>query len=268
MAVPDALLIVEGPHDAEFVGRLLKAADYHRVTQIGDLPNEWRKLVPTTFPKSGRGINQPHEAPQFRNSPAGDLVMTLISGGDARLAEGFAAAFDALGRSPAAVGFVLDDDRQPNPIQRHAALIATAQEIVGGAMPAFPGEPGIILAGPPRSGVFVFPDNQAQGSLEDLLLEAGQVAYPKLLAYSARFVAEVDRAELTPEDLQEGNKNAGPKKQTIAAATAILKPTRALATSLQDNRWLIGEALERPLVARFRAWLHDLLDINAAPPIP
>ena len=265
MAVPDALLIVEGPHDAEFVARLLKAAGYDRVTEIPDLPNEWRKLVPTTFPKSGRGINQPHEAPQFRKSVAGDLVMTLICGGDTRLAEGFAAALDALGRLPSAVGFVLDDDRQPIPLHRHAALIKSALEILGEAMPAFPGEPGIIMAGPPRSGVFVFPDNQAPGSLEDVLLEAGQVAYPKLLAHSANFVAGVDRAELTSEDLREGSKNAGPKKQTVSAATAILKPTRALATSLQDNRWLIGEALQRPLLARFRMWLHNLLDIHAPP---
>ena len=130
-------------------------------------------------------------------------------------------------------------------------------------MPPFPGELGIVMTGPPRTGVFVFPDNQAQGSLEDVLLEAGQVAYPKLLADSANFVAGVDRTELTPEDLREGNKNAGPKKQTVSAATAILKPTRALATSLQDNRWLIGEALQKPLVAGLRSWLHDLLDIPA-----
>jgi hypothetical protein len=78
-------------------------------------------------------------------------------------------------------------------------------------------------------------------------------------------VAAVDRSELNPDDLREGNKNAGPKKQTVAAAAAILKPSRALAPSLQDNRWLIAGALQQPLTAKFRFWLHDLLDLPGPP---
>ena len=92
MAVPDALLIVEGPHDAAFLARLLKTAGYQRVKEILDLPNEWRNLVPKAFPKSGRGIDQPHEVPQFHSSGAGDLVTIFISGGDTKLPESFAAA--------------------------------------------------------------------------------------------------------------------------------------------------------------------------------
>ena len=221
--------------------------------------------MPTTYPKLGRGINQPHEVPQFRKTVAGELVATLIAGGDSKLAGGFAAAIDALGRMPAAIGFVLDDDRQPNPTQRHATLIATVQQLMAAAMPAFPVAPGAVVAGPPRSGVFVLPDNIAAGTLEDVLLEAGQVAYPTLIAHATNFVAGVDHAELTDEDRREGNKNAGPKKQRVAAVTAILKPTRALATSLQDNRWLTGPALQQPLVSKFRTWLHDLLNLPAIP---
>lgn len=261
MAVADALLIVEGSHDAEFIGRLLNAAGYNRVSQAAALPDEWMRLIPPTFPKLGRGINQPHEVPQFRMSAGGEIVTTLIAGGDTRLAEGFEASFIALGRMPAAVGFVLDDARQPNPNERHAALIASVQEVMATEAPAFPGAPGGTIPGPPRTGVFVLPDNEVAGTLEDVLLQAGQVAYPNLLARAAVFVAEVDRSELTAEDLKEGNKNAGPKKQRVAAVTAILKPTRALATSLQDNRWLTGGALQQPLVARFRTWLFELLDL-------
>lgn len=262
MAVADALLIVEGPHDAEFVGKLLKAAGYNRVTQAALLPNEWTRLIPPTFPKLGRGINQPHEVPQFRMSASGEIVTTLIAGGDTRLAEGFEASFIALGRMPAAVGFVLDDDRQPNPHKRFDDLILSVQQVMAAATPAFPGAPGSTIPGPPRTGVFVLPDNQVAGTLEDVLLQAGQIAYPNLLARATTFVADVDRSELTDEDLEEGNKNAGPQKQRVAAVAAILKPTRALATSLQDNRWLTGGALQQPLVARFRTWLHELLDLQ------
>lgn len=263
MPVTDALLIVEGSHDAEFVARLLSAAGYGRITNAGELPEDWRKLVPTTFPKMGRGINQPHEVPQFRRAATGELITTLIAGGESNLAAGFAATLDALGRIPAAVGFVLDDDRQPDPNQRHATLVATAQDLLGEMMPDFPAIPGAVNGGPPRSGVFVLPDNNSAGTLEDVLLEAGQVAYYRLLTQAEAFVAGVDQTELTHEDLRESRKNAGPKKQRVTAVTAILKPTRALATSLQDNRWLTGDALQQPLVARFRTWLHDLLALPA-----
>lgn len=260
MAVAEALLIVEGSHDAEFAGRLLKAAEYQRLTEEADLPEEWRRLIPTTFPRPGRGIDQPHEVPRFWRRSTGELVMILIAGGDSRLAQGCVAVLDALGRMPESIGFVLDDDTHPDPRRRHSTLLESLARLRD-AVPAFPGDPGVVSAGSPRTGVFVLPDNRSAGTLEDLLLDAGKIAYPKLLRRAASFVAEIEKGELTRDDLREGSKPAGVKKQTIAAAVAILKPTRALAPSLHDNRWLDGEALRRPLVSHCRAWLHALLDL-------
>ena len=263
MPATDALLIVEGPHDAEFVARLLKAAGYVRVTASQELPEDWRRLVPTTFPKLGRALNRPHEVPQFRRSPAGEIVMTLIAGGDTRLAESLAAGADALGRLPGAIGFVLDDDRSLDPQHRYDRVLGSVRRVMSSAAPDFPPSPGEVRQGEPRAGAYVLPDNRNPGTLEDVLLEAGKVAYPALLEQASRYVDAVELSRLDAEDLKEGHKSAGRKKQTVASVAAILKAGRALATSLQDNRWLVGDALRQPLVAQFRTWLHRLLNLSA-----
>lgn len=264
MAVADALLIVEGPHDAEFAGRLLKGEGYARVTVADDLPEDWKKLIPTTFPKANRALNQPHEVPQFRRrADNSSLVVTVISGGDSKLASTLIATLDGLGRVPPAIGIVLDDDTTPNPLVRHQNLLGLVATAAAGAnWPlTFPAQPGTVGVGASRSGIFVLPDNQGAGTLETLLLQAGQVAYPRLLEQATAFVNNLDVTGLTPKDVEAGVKPAGPSKQIMGVATAILRPGRTVAVSLQDNRWLEGAALQAPLVAGFRGWLHDLLEL-------
>ena len=266
MAVQDALIIVEGPQDAESLARLLKVAGYERVKNRGDLPVEWHNLVSEVYPKPSRGIDQPHEVPHFRKTADGNLIAMVIAGGDSRLASALMASVKALKRLPAAVGFVLDNDGEPNPTKRHGALLAEVakyqSDIVLGAL-NFPAVPGQIETGSPRTGIFVLPNNQEQGTLENVLLEAGEIAYGAQIAQARQFVQDLDVSGLNDDDLHERTRPSGQKKQIVGTVAALLKPGRALATSLQDNRWLKGNALNTALVRGLRSWLHDLLDIPA-----
>ena len=86
MPVPHAMLVVEGTQDAQCVGCLLAPAKFKRITNSDQLPQEWRVLIPTTFPKAGLGINQPHAVPHFYISEAGTLIAMIIAGSDSQLA--------------------------------------------------------------------------------------------------------------------------------------------------------------------------------------
>ncbi len=255
MAVQDALLIVEGPQDAIAIGRLLRAVAFTRVTDAEILPEDWRNLVSSQYPIKGRGIDEAHQVPHFYKSDENTLVALVLSGGDSKLASSLRAACKALGRVPAAVGFVLDDDREPDPAKRHRELLALVTGL------EFPTSPGVVLSGPPRAGVFIMPDNKQQGTLEDVLLESGRVAYAAQISAASEFVETMNVAGLDSDDLHARNRPAGRKKQIIGTVAAILKPGRALATTLQDNRWLKGDALHTPLVHGLRVWLHELLDL-------
>lgn len=266
MAVQDALIIVEGPQDAEALARLLKVAGYMRVKNLRDLPVEWHNLVSNVFPKPSRGIDQSHAVPHFRKTANGEIVTMVIAGGDSSLASALMASVKAFKRMPDAVGFVLDDDREPNPAKRHEALLAEISknqtDIVLSAL-TFPILPGQIQPGPPRAGIFVLPNNQGQGTLEDVLLEAGEIAYGTQIAQAKEFVHNMKESGLNADDLHERTRQSGKKKQVVGTVAALLKPGRALATSLQDNRWLKDAALNTPLVHGLRSWLHSLLNISA-----
>ena len=45
-----AYIAVEGPHDIEFVARLLKPRGFARVRQLPTLDPYWADLVPKTYP--------------------------------------------------------------------------------------------------------------------------------------------------------------------------------------------------------------------------
>jgi hypothetical protein len=48
-----AYLVIEGPHDVEFIGRFLKLKGFSRVRMMSDLDEFWQFLVPREFPYAG-----------------------------------------------------------------------------------------------------------------------------------------------------------------------------------------------------------------------
>lgn len=48
-----AYLVIEGPHDVEFIGRFLKLKGFSRVRMMSELDEFWHQLVPREFPFAG-----------------------------------------------------------------------------------------------------------------------------------------------------------------------------------------------------------------------
>ena len=116
-----------------------------------------------------------------------------------------------------------------------------------------------------RLGQYVLPDNQSQGTLEDILIAVGQVSYPTLLplaeahVHAARQSLVVGEPGWTPEDNDDFRAPAGPKKAIVASATAILKPGKTCQVTLRDNRWIDAKTLQVPPLKEFSEWLHQLV---------
>jgi hypothetical protein len=265
MPAQNAMFIVEGPQDALCLGCLLADRDFTRIRKAAEVPDPWRNLVNPTFPAAKRGIDQAHEVPHFYRAADGAIITVILAGGDGNLAPALLAQLKGLKDpqgspfTPQAIGYLLDRDHTDSPADRHTALLAKLTAL--GVPIPFPPQPGTVLPGPPRTGVFILPDNQNPGTLETILLETGAVAYTPQLQQAEAFVEHFDTTGLDAEDLDAGSKPSGRKKQIIGTVAAMLKPGRALATTLQDNRWLKGDALNTPLAIGLRKWLHELLDL-------
>jgi hypothetical protein len=252
------LLVVEGPHDVEFVYRLLSPSGLARV-QLDDHVDPFLKpLIPRIYPPDGDLLKRV-SVPLFLQS-ATHAVAILSAIGDTRLVQTLeenAAVLDVAKLT--GIGIILDSDSEKTARERYNA-IRDRLLAVGYVLPDAGGS---VRPEPPRVGAFVLPDNLAQGTLEDILLDCAQHTYPTLLATAMMHVeaASVD-VNLAEDDLRELRKPAGRNKATIGSVASILRPGRAIQVSLQDNRWLRDTALDLPRVHAVRAFLGDCLELK------
>ncbi len=256
-------LVVEGPHDAELCYRLLSTSGLKRVKLLSLLEPAFEPLVPTQFPH-GDDLQKRMPVPLFlQNEQWAIAIHNAV--GDSRLVN---ALEETLALLPAqdwgGVGLMLDADHDGSPAQRFDAVIRT-MEAKHLDLP-LPKQPGQVMEGTPRVGVYVLPDNQLTGTLEDLLLDSAEIQFPDLLPLALQYVDDaIVRGQLPASHLEDCFKPSGHKKAVVGAMAAVFRPGKAVQVSIQDNDWLRGPALNLPRIQAVRSFLHQLLlDRNVA----
>jgi hypothetical protein len=253
-------LVVEGPHDVEFVYRLLRPFGMRRVRFEKDLDPSFLPLIPRDYPPGG-DLEKRMPVPLFLQS-ATHTAAVQGAGGDTRLIntiEERSVTIDFARLT--GIGILLDSDTVTSPADRYVGI----RDGLRAKGFAFPEDAGVVSPTTPRFGAFVLPDNQTQGTLEDIVLECGQHVYPGLFATATTHVdAALRDQSLLAEDLKELRKPAGRNKAIVGSMASILRPGRAVQNSLQDNRWLRDTALAIPRVKAVQDFLDSLLELTAA----
>jgi hypothetical protein len=253
-----AYIGVEGPHDIEFVARLLKPRGFTRVKRLADLDPYWVDLVPKTYPPDDVLLKRVPVPFFFQSTTHAVAIQSAI--GVSNLVSLVQGTLDLKQNAlPAAVGVILDADGDQTPQQRFSAILtelATKGVLTVGQAPA---NLGGVTTGNPRWGIYVLPDNAARGTLEDILLECADTAYPNLKQHAETFVNGFDQAQLTEGDTDDFNKPAGPNKTRVACISSVLKPGKAIQVSIQDNRWFEGPTLTLRRVVAVSDFLRQLL---------
>jgi len=251
-------LVVEGPHDAEFVYRLLNPHGMRRIRLQADLDPFLRPLIPRTYPPDG-DLQKRMPTPLFLQSSS-HAVAVHTAVGDTRLVETVQENSVLIDfNTVTGIGILFDSDTDKSPSDRYAAV----RDRLRSNQFAFPDDAGVVSVGTPRLGAFVLPDNQAQGTLEDILLECAGHVYPGLLATASGHVGAAHRDQsLSTEDLEELAKPAGTNKAVVASVASILRPGKAIQVSIQDNRWLRETStLQLPRVRAVQDFLVNLLEL-------
>lgn len=265
-------IVTEGVHDVAFLGRLLAVAHgASRIKKLEDLDDslrgwlggfKWPNMSGTHHDIARLAV----PAPVFYRLATNQVVALRNAQGLTEIGKTLEIdreAFSRVQSGPEAIGVVLDSDDEPAVLR--FAKLKTALEAV--KLPA-PPSLGQVSDGRPRVGVFAFPEPGAAGTLEDLLLALGDVAYPELCAAARSYVDQwrqkVD-AEPPTSDWKELKKPAGAKKATIGAMTAVLKPGKSMQVSLEDNRWVSEQTKALACLQPSLAFLSALLTTPAPP---
>lgn len=158
------------------------------------------------------------------------------------------------------IGVFADADWDDQPTGRFQRLKNELQDI---GLPVSTSAPGEVSGGHPRLGIYIFPDNRRQGTLEDLLDECAAKVYPGLREGARAFVDGADRTILSPEDIEEIAKTSGGIKATLGCVASFLMPGSTLQVSVARNRWVRDDALAIENIAAVHSFLKRLLGLNA-----
>lgn len=249
-------LVVEGPHDIEFVYRLLSPYGLVRVQYMRGLDPFFLSLIPRDYPHND-DLQKRVPVPLFLQSDT-HVIAIHSAIGDSRLAATVEESCSIIEQSAlTGVGLLLDSDKVVPADLRYTNL----KEQMQAKGFVLDDKPAVICLGSPKLGAYVLPDNTNQGTLEDLLLDCAGTVYPGLLASAELYVTSAMEGDLIVDDLKEISKPAGRKKAIIGAMANIMRPGKAVQVSIQDNRWLRGDALSLARIKNVQEFLVDLCEL-------
>lgn len=262
----NTFIAVEGQHDVEFKAGLLEAEGFQKVVLVEQFDERFcQRLINTSFPHEG-DLHKRVPNPMFLKRGDDWIAVQAAGGGTVELIALARKALNALRPFPGVLSSlaIIRDTNGSTPDQMFAELISAASSLqqIENYTINLPARQGEIVAGNPRFGTYLLPDNINPGTLEDLLIACGEVVYPELLNGARHFVDSLDLTKLDAKDRSLINKPSGKKKAVLACAANILKPGMSIATSIDQNRWLNDETRELPRVKALAEFLKNLCGIT------
>lgn len=235
------LIIVEGAHDIAVIEKLLRLDGVdEKIQNEQNLPDVWKHTIPSVFPFQDGRLDRITPIPSFlKNSDLSVAIKNANS--DTEIMVVLQQIMDAmLVREKAQLhGIMLLCD----------ADCKKAEEKISGILGNYEkkddfqidiNEDEILLDIKIKTipiYTFVFPDNENEGNLENLLLETAQVAYPQLLRLAEEFVNEA--AKIKPKL----NKEQYAKKAKVGCIANVMKPGKANQVSIADDEWVSKKTL-------------------------
>jgi hypothetical protein len=253
-------LVVEGPHDVEFAYRLLSPFGMERVQYKNSLDEFLHPLIPKEFPPKNGDLQKRMPIPLFLQNETHAIAIRSATG-DSQLVNVMVSSTELLTDLNAVVGIgiLLDSDEQISANQRYAdiqnELIKKSQQF------KLHDELGKVRQGKPNFGAFVLPDNTAVGTLEDLLLESASLMYPELLFIAKEYVNAAKNITFNKNDRKDFKKPAGENKAIVGAMANIMRPSKSVQVSIQDNGWLKKDALSLPRIKSVQDFLKTLFEL-------
>lgn len=259
-------IITEGVQDSTVGGKLLRllVPGLTPISRRREVSAFWDRMIPFAFP----GRNNDNEevfgrmvVPDFFQNE--DISVAIQnSGGLDKLATVLRSDFDGLPNLPDAIGIIIDADGK-DVLTTHRTILTKIHAIRSDL--AFGETPGSITPGPPKLGLFVLPNNQENGTLEDTMLECATTSYPQLLPIADTVIASVNSALdanidwLSRPERDLFKKPYGQNKTRISVVGAIMKPTYAVQNTYREHNWITAETLVQPKLALLASFLRNLI---------
>lgn len=260
------LVVVEGPHDQAIVGKLLRMSKLEKFN--GD-PNKldsfWLDLKPD-YPRKN-DLYKPMSMPYIYTS---DTHSVAVCNGEGRqnVPKEAVTIYLSYGQSLHSIGLIVDADEQLPPKVMSECLDALKNEAkaVEMAFPSVPNIPGTVIAGKPRIGMYVLPDNVNPGTLDTVLVQCAAEIYPGYKLSAEYFLNHV-LANVSDKHTERLKKPLSREKSLVSSIVSVLKPGRGNAPSIHDDNWISDRTLKRVSeLTSLKQFIADLLELSSNEP--
>lgn len=252
------LMMTEGTHDVETIARILKIMGYRELRKERELPEELTALIPRKYPFQQDGTMDfvvPRPTFLVRDEK---YVVVKGTGGLERISERLAETLlnfrGGILKTLRCIAIIADMDCDQKPFRVESLIRQIDRALDGDGKVDRQEETGGFIAFEEVNipfRIFLFPDNDSPGTLEQLLLDGAGMAYPDLLANAENYIEKVKELyRLKPYNDQ---------KAKVGVVANVLKPGRATQVSIHDNDWFTNQSLrDLPTHARFAAFLDEI----------
>jgi len=259
------LLAVEGYHDQAAIGKMLELIGFERFDGKYDKDGRedkfddfWEGFIPT-YPRAGGSLYTRLDMPSIFTSQTHSVAI-YVGDGDDLLKKLYAIINNhrQYAEEVHAFGLIVDaDNNEPRLVAEKKVKGSKKVPGLKSVFPMIPSEPGTITVGPPRTGIYVLPNNRDSGVLDSVLTDCASIVYPDHKKAADNFLDSLDKAHtkhFRPFDKE---------KAIIASIVSVLKPGMSNTSSIAQDKWINAQTIDA--VSNIRLlyeFLKDLLGLN------
>lgn len=235
------LILVEGAHDIAVIEKLLKVNGIKdKVNNKSELQEVWYHTIPTTFPFQDGRLDRITPIPSFvKNDEISVAIKNANS--DVEIPVVLQQFLKTMSFSEIeqinGIMLLCDADRKKAAYKIRELL----NKFEGNEdFKLIINENEVIIdtrIKPIPVYTFVFPDNENEGNLENLLLETAKISYPELLSLAEVYIQNAAQIQ------KELKKEQHAKKAIVGCIVNVMKPGKANQVSIADNKWICSETL-------------------------
>ena len=248
------LLAVEGQHDQAAIGKLLKVSGFQKFDGMYDDNFDlfWKGFIPT-YPKKGGNLYTRVAMPSIFTSHTHSVAIYVGEGNN--LVSNIVKMLvnhQQYAEEIHAFGLIVDADNK-----KPAEIAGEKAEGLKSVFPMISNEPGAITVGPPRTGIYVLPNNKDEGTLDSILVDCAASVYPGHKDAAEIYVNSFDEVHI------QHFRPFSREKALIASIVSILKPGMANTPSIAQDKWISAQTIAAINDLRLlHGFLEDLLGLN------
>lgn len=249
--------IVEGVHDTAAIWRFLKLMNLKKIEFKVEVDKFWERTIPNNFPHNDNLLKRVPIPMFFQNEQLSIAVQN--AGGDSGLVKVFSSIENIDYEKLSGIAIFCDADRRSAEERFHHLYEDLLNKLDGDLKALVEGTAfRQIKRGEMKFGIYVFPNNRDKGTLEDLLLEGGEMVYKDLMDCAKDYLTsakEIDKDYIKKAKITDSDEN----KILVGVMANIIKPGKANQVSIEDNNWISKDTVDGDMQQELKSFLSEML---------